>query len=288
MRNRHSFVSRCMKTLFLVFCGSLLTSIAYCQHYYNDLVVTGDNMKKQAVYKQQGVKSVRFSSYDNNNQPIEGFKCDQIVKNNGSEIVTTTTDPLSGSSENTSYFNNTGQLIRSVDTTDGSKTVITYAYDGNGRINNIISTAISAGNYINKEQHLWYYDANGKPQRMLKIKNNTDTTTVTFVADEKGNPGEEKSMHARQPQPSYYYYYNDDNRLTDIVRYNARAKRLLPDYVFEYDAKGRTATMMVVTEGTGDYQKWYYTYDEKGLKVKDECFSKTKILIGKIVYQYQF
>ncbi len=46
--------------------------------------------------------------------------------------------------------------------------------------------------------------------------------------------------------------------------------------------------MMVVAEGTGDYQKWYYVYDEKGLKAKDECFSKTKVLIGKIIYQYQF
>lgn len=279
-----------MKTLFLTICASFLATIAYCQHYYNDLVLTGENTKKQAVYRQQKVRSVQFNSFDSNNQPIDGFKCDQVVKNNGTEltITTTTVTPLSGSTENTTYFNNFGQLAKSIDTTDGSKTITTYGYDASGRISIITSIAISAGGYSSKEQHFWSYDAAGKPQRMLKVKNNTDTTIVTFVADEKGNPGEEKIMHHGQTQPSYYYYYNDNNRITDIVRYNARARRLLPDYVFEYDANNRVSTMMVVSEGSGDYQKWYYTYDEKGLKSKDECFSKTKVLIGKVVYQYQY
>jgi hypothetical protein len=287
METTHSFVSSSMKTLFLTLCASLLVSIAYCQHYYNDLLVPRENMKKQGLYRTQGVKSVHFNSFDTNNQPIDGFKCDQVVKNNATEVVTTTTDPLSGSSENTTYFNSFGQLVKSIDTTDGSKTVITYGYDASSRISIITSSAISAGGYISKEQHFWSYDAAGKPVRMLKVKNDVDTTTITFVMDEQGNPGEEKIVHKGQVQPSYYYYY-DNNRLTDIVRYNTRAKRLLPDYVFEYDANNRVATMMVVSEGTGDYQKWYYTYDAKGLKAKDECFSKTRVLIGKIMYQYQF
>jgi YD repeat-containing protein len=289
MESTHSFVSTCMKSTFLTICIFLLATMAYCQHYYNDIVVTGENMKKRAAYGKQQVRSVRFSSFDSNNQPIEGFKCDQVVKSNATEIITTTTDPLAGTTENTSSFNAAGQLIKSVDTTDASKTVVTYTWDAaTNRITQVLSLAISAGGYTSKEQHLWFYNNAGKPVSMLKVKNNTDTTKITYVADEKGNPGEEKSFRQGQSQPSYYYYYDDNNHLTDIVRYNARAKRLLPDYVFEYEAQGRVATMMVVAEGTGDYQKWYYTYDEKGLKAKDECFSKTKVLIGKVVYQYQF
>lgn len=276
-----------MKTLTLISSLCIFSVAIQAQHYYNDLVATGEQMKKRALWQQTGVKAVRFNSLDGNNQPIEGFKCEQIVKNNFTVIVMETTTTLTGTSINTSTFNAAGQLVQTTDTTDGNKTEITYSYDVSNRIHNIVSLSFSPGNYVNKEQHRWFYDANGKPVKMQKIKNNTDTTFITLVPDENGNPGEERSVRQGQSQPTYYYYYDDKNRLTDIVRYNNRAKRLLPDYIFEYDQQDRLATMLVTTEGTGDYQKWYYTYDDRGLKTQDACFSKTKVLIGKIEYKYQ-
>lgn len=288
MENKHLFVSTSMKTTILILTICSFVVSAQGQHYYNDLLVTREQMKKRAVWQQQRVKSVRFNSMDGNNQPIEGFKCEQNVKNNFTEIVTETTTTLNGTTVNTSTFNVAGQLIKTTDTTEGNKTEITYTYDANNRITNIISLSFSPGNYVNKEQHRWFYDGNGKPVRMEKIKNNADTTYITLLPDDKGNPGEEKSMRQGQAQPTFYYYYDDKDRLTDIVRYNNRAKRLLPDYIFEYDAQDRLASMLVTSEGTGDYQKWHYTYDEKGLKVQDACYSKTKVLIGKIEYKYQF
>jgi uncharacterized protein RhaS with RHS repeats len=277
-----------MKTTIVAFLLCVLGIAAHSQYYYNDLVMAGEQMKKRAAWMQHKVRSVRFNSYDNNNQPIEGFKGEQIVRNNFTEITTITTTSVAGTTENTAFFNAAGQLIRTVDTSDGNKTVITYTYDNNNRITNIVSLSTAPGNYTNKEQHLWSYDAAGKPQRMLKIKNNTDTTHVTFVPDEKGNPGEEKSIRRGQTLPTRYYYYDANNRLTDIVRYIARVKKLFPDYIFEYDDQNRVTSMLVTIEGTGDYQKWLYTYDEKGLKIKDECYSKSKMLIGKVEYKYQF
>lgn len=288
MENRHSIVSTNMRTMILIGSICLAALGTSAQHYYNDLVVTGEQMKKRAIWLEQKVKAVKFNSLDGNGQPIEGFKCEQIVKNNTTEIITETTTTLSGTSINTAWYNPAGQLIKTVDTSDGNKTEITYTYDAGNRITNITSLSFSPGNYVNKEQHRWFYDDKGKPVRMQKIRNNTDTTLVTFVTDEQGNPAEEKSVRQGQAQPTYYYYYDDKNRLTDIVRYNNRAKRLLPDYIFEYDAEGRVATMLVTSEGTGDYQKWYYTYDARGLKTQDAAFSKTKALIGKIEYRYQF
>lgn len=288
MENRYLFVSTSMRTVILIFFICCMGLASQGQHYYNDLVATGEQIKKRAIWQQQQVRSVRFNSYDGNNQPIDGFKCEQNVRNNFTEIVTETTTSLSGTSVNTATFNTAGQLIKTTDTTDGNKTEITYAYDANNRITNIISLSFSPGNYVNKEQHLWFYDANGKPVRMQKIKNNADTTYITYVADDNGNPGEEKSMRQGQTLPTVYYYYDDKNRLTDIVRYNNRAKRLLPDYIFEYDDRSRIASMLVTAEGTGDYQKWHYSYDARGLKVQDVCFSKTKVLIGKVEYKYQF
>src|SRR5258708_1362030 len=105
-----------------------------------------------------------------------------------------------------------------------------------------------------------YLQEKVKTVQMIKIKNRVDTTYVTFVPDDKGNVGEERSVHRGNPEPTVYYYYDDNNRLTDVVRYNPVAKRLLPDYIFEYDAQNRLATMLVTTGGGTDYQKWNYTY----------------------------
>jgi len=288
MESNYSVVTSSMRTMILIGGLTLAAVGAKAQYYYNDLVVTGEQMKKRAIWTQAKVKAVDFRSLDGNNQPIEGFKCEQTVKNNTTEIITETTTTLTGTSTNIAYYNTTGQLVKTIDTADGNKTEITYTYDANNRIIDILSLATSPGNYVNREQHRWFYDANGKPVRMQKIKNNTDTTFVTIVPDEKGNPGEEKIVRNRQNLPSYYYYYDDKNRLTDIVRYNNRVKKLLPDYIFEYDDQHRVTSMLVTIEGTGDYQKWYYTYDARGLKTLDACFSKTKVLIGKVEYKYRF
>ena len=94
---------------------------------------------------------------------------------------------------------------------------------------------------------MWSYDAAhaGKPASMLKIKNGTDTTLVTFVSDDKGNIVEERSVRLGQALPTIFYYYDTDNRMTDIVRYSTQAKRLLPLNIFEYE-EGRLRSMLVV------------------------------------------
>jgi YD repeat-containing protein len=266
---------------------SFIAHTAYSQHYYNDLVMTNEIAKKRAIYLANKVKSVKMTSFDNNNQPIEGFGGSQDISNNFATITTDTLTSLSGKDEITHSFNNKGQLIQSVDTTDGNKVVIQYTYDARDLITGITNMSFSPGGYSTREQHLWFYNKAGKPEKMLKIKNSSDTTIVNFKLDEKENVGEERSIHAGTEQPVVYYYYDDKGRLTDVVRYNNRAKRLLPDYIFEYDETGRISMMLVTTSGGADYQKWYYRYDEKGLKQKDECFGKNKMLIGKIEYSYK-
>ena len=123
---------------------------------------------------------------------------------------------------------------------------------------------------------------------MLKVKNGNDTTFVRFVLDEKGNVAEERAMRTKTDLPVIYYYYDTDSRLTDIVRYSLKAKRLLPDNIFEYGDDGRTSSMLVVPDGSNDYLKWLYDYNEKGLKARESCISRQKELLGKIEYQYTY
>ena len=272
-----------MKALTLIVLGLLSFFTGFSQFWYNDVLMTRETMKRRDLLVQNRVSSVEFLSFDGANLPIEGFSSQQVITGNGSTLTTT---GLSGTNRNIAEYDAKGLLRSTTDTTDGNKISIEYYYLPSNKLGRLISTSTSDGQFILKEEHIWSWNNNGKPEKMLKIKNGKDTTQVSFVFDEEGNLVEERSYFRGKEQPAVFYYYDEQKRLTDIVRYNERAQRLIPDYIFEYDANGRIATMLVTSEG--DYQKWFYTYDEKGLKAKDECYSKSKALIGKIQYQYKY
>ncbi|RYG06481.1 MAG: hypothetical protein EOO02_00415, partial [Chitinophagaceae bacterium] len=239
-----------MKSISLLFAASFLCVSLSAQYYYKDLISTQDLIKKQQVYRKNGVKAVDYASFDAGNKPIDGFSCQQTVSADFSSIKTITKTSLSGSSESMSFFNQKGQLVKTSDTTDGNKTITDYTYDDQNRLNSIVSKSTSPGNVSITEKHVWTYDAAGKPDKALKIANNTDTTFITFVKDEQGNIAEEKAIRRGTALPVIYYYYDEDKLLTDIVRYNNKARKLLPDYIFEYEEK-RVASMLVAEEGTG-------------------------------------
>lgn len=277
-----------MKSVLLLF--GLFTASGWCvgQYYYKDIVSPAQLGQKFRAYHDQKVKSVEFVSFDAGNAPIDGFSGEQSVTDNFSSVFTSIKDPLSGTSESNALINSNGQLVKTVDTADGVRNVTEYEYDAQNRVKVVTTTASSPGGFNLREQHRWMYGPDGRPEHIIKIKNGVDTTHINLIPDEKGNIAEERSTHAGRDLPTVYYYYDSRNNLTDIVRFNEKARRLLPDYVFEYDEKNRVSTMLVVPEGSGDYQKWYYSYDDNGLKKMDACYSKTKALIARIEYHYHF
>ena len=260
---------------------------ARAQQYYKDILNIRATNQKQALFQKNKVKKIVFSSFDGDHQPIEGFQSEQTISRDFTELTTKTSTSLTGATLSVFWFNKQMQLVQSLDSSDDVSNTLQYEYDGKGNIIAIRSTTTSAGNFKITEDHLWSYNANGKPVSMLKIKNGKDTTYYTFVLDEKGNVAEENGTFKGRSIPSVYYYYDDQNNLTDIVRYNIAAKRLLPNYLFEYE-NNRLATMLVVPEEGSEYQKWYYSYDEDGLKILDACYSKTKVMIGSVEYGYEY
>jgi hypothetical protein len=260
---------------------------ANAQYYYKDIVGPGQTAQNAAKYKSQKIHSVNVISYENNGERTEDFNGSQTISNDYSKITTSFKTPMSGESELTTLFDGSGRLLKSIDTTDGSHSESEYFYNADGSLSKIVNVSTSAGQKTEKEEHLWYYNSNGKPQKMFRVKNNTDTTYVTFVLDEKGNVTEENSVRRNTPVPALYYYYDDNNRLTDIASYNDKAKRLLPLYIFEYNAGNNISSMLVVPEGTDDYQKWMYEYNSAGLKVKETCLNKRKQVLGRVEYQYK-
>ena len=140
---------------------------------------------------------------------------------------------------------------------------------------------------MSAEIHEWTYNEAGQPVSMLKIKNSTDTTVIEISKDEQGLIAEENWKKKNRKVETYYYYYDAKNRLTDIVRYNSRLKKLLPDYLYEYDASGRIRQMTQVSLSSSSYIVWKYTYTEKGLKQKEAGYDKEKKLVGRIEYTYE-
>jgi antitoxin component YwqK of YwqJK toxin-antitoxin module len=186
-------------------------------------------------------------------------------------------------------FNDRGQLISSIDSAINVKSTSTYAYDANGKINSISNTATdadSSGDFSQTEVHQYTYK-DGKLDKMWRIINKTDSLEVRFVTDENGNVIEERNFRRGVLADPVYYYYDDRNRLTDIVRFNYKANRLLPDYLFEYDDNDRVIQKITTTSGNNlGYLTWRYLFDEKGLKTKEALFNKDKQLQGRIDFSY--
>ena len=277
-----------MKKTILLALSILTLQLLQAQYYYNDLVLTAQASEKQRKSAQAKVYSIDFLSFDGQGAAIEGLESKQQYKKDYRESSTQSSFPLGGKTFSRSTFDPQYRLLQQVDSGEDHRNVTSYQYDKDGRLLKLSTINQSEGGFQISEEHVWEYNTKGQPLKMTRIKNAKDSSIINFELDEQGKVVEEKGMRKGQPLPSVYYYYDELGRLTDVVRYNNAAKKLLPDYVFEYDEKGRIGSMIVVPEGSNDYQKWYYSYDEDGLKQLEACYSKSKQLIGKVEYQYKY
>jgi hypothetical protein len=271
----------------LIFVLLLIVFSANSQYYYKDILLARQNQDNWKSFHDKKVREVSIQSMDANNEPTPGFTCLQKVGSDFSSISTITKSANMPESNLTAFYDRSGRMIKTVDTSDTYKSTTEYTYNEKGDVSVMLNNSVQTDNQIVAvEKHIWTYDATG-PKNMIKIKGETDSTTVSFVKDEKGNIVEEKSVRGGQSLPSVYYYYDGDGRLTDIVRYNQKAGRLLPDYVFEYNS-GRLSSMLFVPNGSSDYQRWIYIYDANGLKSNETCYDKKRQVIVKIRYSYSF
>jgi len=265
-----------------------IAGMGRAQYYYKDIVITQQTMEKWKLYKANKVRSVKLISYEGDGRPTEGFEGAQDVNDDFSRVVTYTHTNMSDPTQLVAYYDASGWLKKTVDTSDTYLSTTEYEYDQKGHILSISNSSLETDNQlINTEKHIWQYNPQGNPVSMLKIKGGRDTTYIRFTSDDKGNITQEDAVHNHESLPSVYYYYAG-HQLTDIVRYNEKAARLLPDYMFEYDGSGRLSSMLFVQSGTNDYQKWLYEYTSGGLRGVDNCYNKRKELLGKIEYQYSY
>jgi len=279
-----------MKSLFLSCFAALSLSVS-AQHYYNDIITTREINERFSRFIANRVATVSASGFDERNMKNPDFNEWQEVKAKGTALQVTTRNKFEKS---ILYYSFDGQKrVSSItDSTGGTGSKTTYQYDPqNGNLLSVQNSTADAGQGIDqKEIHKWIYAADGKPEKMYRIINDTDSTEYRLGRDEQGNVSDEQVYRSNTKfGDPVYYYYDESNRLTDIVRYDRNVKMLMPETLFEYDAAGNVIQKMVVTSNINrDYIIWRYLYNDKGLKTKEVLFNKNKEQTGKVEYAFTF
>ena len=274
-----------MKKVLVVMVLLIVSRQAGAQYYYLDVIGTQQTNDQYKKIIQHNLSSISATSFEQNSEPIPDFVLEQTIGNN--QIITRSSSINSKESFFKSYYDNQ-QLFKTIDSNSSAINTVIYKYNSQGKL--LSSTSSNKdfdGTFDQSEVHLWKLDNAGRLVNMLKIKNSADTMLIEFKHDEAGNLIEENWKKNNRIIETYYYYYNSKNQLTDIVRFNRKAKQMLPDNMFEYDTTG-LVSQMIQTQGTSaNYLIWRYVYNNKGLKEKEFAFNKKKELLGKIEYAYR-
>jgi len=278
-----------MKKIFLTSILVYASVLLRAQYYYQDIIGTEDLNRTIQLYLKNKVLSAEAVGFDAEgvqnsdfSETHDLFPDQRVLK----IAIRNKTDISAGYYR----FNSKGLLTSVSDTAAPMISTTSYTYDEKNEPETITNVVNDAHDSVYEhEVHQWFYNADGKPLHMLRIVNRIDTTDVRFTLDDKGNVIDELPIHHNVNGEKIYYYYDAKNRLTDIVRFNAKAHRLLPDYTFEYSEQNEVI-QKITTLSAADvgYLTWRYAYDDRGLKTTEASFNRNKELTGKIKYSYQF
>ena len=265
-----------------------LAQAAQSQFYYKDIVGTRETAEMMQVYMNNKVSRVLLTSYDADNTKSDNFHVEQEFISSARTLKTSTKNGDADPTNLLSWIDSKGRVIKTLDSTIAYKSTSTYLYNENGDLLKILSISTDSANHSTQsEEHIWQYK-DGTIAGMLRVKNKVDTIFVSFKTDEKGRIIEEQETRKGIKSEPYYYYYNSNGQLSDIVRYNPKARRLLPEYMFEYSPNNQVIQKITVPSGSDKYLIWRYQYNAQGLKTKEAIYDKQKQLTGKVEYQYSF
>jgi hypothetical protein len=274
---------RYLLTLALLF----LISHSYSQYYFNDIVSTQNSNEQHRLLRTGKIHKIKATSFEPDNTITPGFLLEQDISLDGKKSVVNTATS-EGKTTTTTHTYENGRIRRTVSFGGGIENKTEYTYSDKGSILKVVlTTTDTAMKYTTIESHEWAYNDAGKPVSMLRIKNKFDTTQIVLIKDEKEQIVEEHWKKKNRDIEAYYYYYDASGHMTDIVRYNARLKKLIPDFQYEYDANNRVSQMTQIFLSSGNYVVWKYAYNDKGLKSSESAFGKEKTLVGRVEYSYE-
>ena len=265
----------------------LISAKVTAQYFYKDVWNLLQLKKEMAILKNEKIRTIEVKSFEDNGEPSEGFFCEKKLNKDYSFSGTLTRSLVTDQSLLTSHFDSDENIIQTTDSTESSISRTQYSYDDDKRLLSVRTFTKAADNSSSiEETHNYSYNQGGALEKMTRKKNEIEISTVNFKTDDRGNVIEEEEIFKNGEPKTYFYYYDDKNRLTDIVHYVERAKRLLPDYMYEYNSAGQIKQMIATEEG-GGYFLWKYTYNDRALRETEKCFSRERKLLGSIQYEYK-
>lgn len=262
----------------------------HAQYYYKDIIGTRETNSQLKTYVGNNVRGVSLKSFEADGSVSDNFQVIQVIDKAAKMMTTITRSGVTDESVLYSTFDENTRVTKTTDTSGTTINSATYTYNPAGQLISLKSTSEdSMKTGVEIEDHQWTYNDKGQPVQMLRIINAIDTTTIKFQTDENGNIVQETPFKKGKAGDPVYYYYDGKNQMTDIVRYNYKLKKLIPDYMFEYSDAGQVIQKITIPSNkAAQYLIWRYQYDSKGLKAREACFNKDKQLTGKIEYTYQF
>jgi hypothetical protein len=277
-----------VKIAFCAFSFLFLFSATNAQYFYKDIVSNHESANQWALYKVNNIKSIQIQSFFADNEKDEQFSV--IQKNNDAFTFAQTETKTDKEKQNFTLvtYSSSNKMLVTIDSTDAGATKTIFTYDEKNRVKTISSSSTGVNESVSSEKHLWFYDADGTPTKMYLVKNLTDTTFIKFVADDGGNITDEVHERKGKIVNNYLYYYDAADNITDIVRFNERLKKLMPDYMFEYNEKGQLKKMVQLEASKAEYHTFQFAYNPKGLKIEELIYFKNyNQMLGKLVYFYK-
>jgi hypothetical protein len=272
----------------LAIVGLLFSYSVDAQYFFNDLVANKQTHTQYQLLRKWRVRSFTVVAAPDQPMAKEEVLINQEISMDGKKIVTYSNEN-SGKTYRTITQYEGGKLIRSVAGTRTGDITTQFIYTSFGLPQKIQSTTRDTALGINQlEVHTYFYIKDTLPDYAYVIRDNSDTLKVFFVLDSLQLVAEEKWMRGNKQVERYYYYYDNNRRLTDIVRFNNKAGRLLPDFIFSHDDNSRISKMIQVPRYGNNYLSWEYSYDEKGLKTAEKMTSKDKQQSATLYYRYNY
>jgi hypothetical protein len=257
------------------------------QYFYKDILKTKEINQEFASLKMSNTHLIKLKSFEDDDEPSEGFFCEKKINKDFSKSEMVSKSFITEESLVSTFYSEKNEIIKVITTTSAVTNSIQYEYGLNSRLTKLIMvTSSNLDSSKIEETREYFYSANNNVEKMIRKKNGQLIATITFQADENGNIIEEKVVGS-PGDIDYLYYYDTKNRLTDVVHYNTKAQKLLPDFIFDYNSKNQVKQMMSVDNNASNYLVWKYSYNEHNLPEIQKCYSKEKRLLGTIEFEYK-
>ncbi len=275
---------------FLTIIIILLSYTSQAQYYYKDVLTNKENTTNNQALRKSKCTSLEVKSYHFDGEEIESFLCRQDIENNAKHVLTITGSPYTGGNHLHSFYTLQGQLLRSVDSNASLVIQNNYEYQAD-KLTKISVTSFEPEqkNIRNTEIHQWIYDDKGTAKKMLRIKNQTDTSILLFAKDSITNLVINEVEYVKgKVKEHYQYFYDDAHNLTAIFKYNPIRKKMLPELVLDYNDKYEIIKKTNFAGSANNTTFWYYFYNDSGLKTEEQCFLTGNLFKGKLKYFYTY